>query len=398
MTHALQTLLENIVSANGEMRYDAFAAAMRSFNLQEAVKDDDYTVVEADRGSLVVLDKATAITLSLPAVATAGAGFQFFAANINTGGGTVDPDGAETINGASTLAIPQGAFARIWVNAAGDGWRAEIGFDPAKVVFTGGTMDGVAIGGTTPAAGAFTTLKCSEAVVDNNLFTNIYPCSGRFGTPNNAMNLTAAGGDVAKLLNAYNSSVITTPAKFIFDNATYGGAAGALDPVVEQFLLKYAVSADARRWGPEWYIAKIVAGAGTTGTTMTDGVDTLYLRTTNAFTPIPRKYTFGAFLLVETGKAALGTLVVSPGTLDAYRVDGALVDHTNQANVIIGSGAGVKYVEVQRTASDRGYDAVLYFWGTAGCTFYVAMPRLVAGHVVMGSGFGVLANNRVLDL
>lgn len=388
MTHALQTLLESIVSANGEMRYDAFAAAMRSFNLPEAAKDDDYTVVEADRGSLVVLDKATAITLSLPAVATAGAGFQFFAANINTGGGTVDPDGAETINGASTLAIPEGAFARIWVNAAGDGWRAAISFDPAKVVFTGGTMDGVAIGGTTPAAGAFTTLKSSDAVVAASSFPNLLTNSGRAGTPNTARVLSALG--VPAYLSGFNSATVTVPNKFINDNSTYGGAGAALDSIVEEFLLKYATSATAKKLGTEWGVINVVNGAGTAGSIVV-GSDTHYLSAFFDARPYPLKYKFGCYLRCSTGSVVLRHTSDSPGSLDAMRRDGVEVTPSGD-NCRVVPADGVVYLEHRRTSTDRGYDNQPYFYSTLGSEYQIAMPHFTFGHCWHPVSTGVLPN------
>lgn len=388
MTHALQTLLESIVSANGEMRYDAFAAAMRSFNLPEAVKDDDYTVVEADRGSLVVLDKTTAITLSLPAVATAGAGFQFFAANINTGGGTADPDGAETINGASTLAIPQGAFARIWVNAAGDGWRAEIGFDPAKVVFTGGTMDGVAIGGTTPAAGAFTDLAATDTLasptilsVDRSLLRNLLPDSGRFqGNANNHNRLGSYSAP--SYLSNYNSGSIANYGEFIFDNTTYGGAGGALEAEVDTLIQKIRGGGD-KRYGIEWNVALITQGVGTLNG-VTIGSDTLYVSNISATVPwpqLPDLQTAGFYLKAKTGKCAIGWNPTTAPERVSY--DGSDLATTYAAEHVLENADGWVWVEMA-TPSFAGLGYNVYALSarmTGGGECWIALPKVVPGDV-----------------
>lgn len=58
-----------------------------------------------------------AITVSLLPVATAGDGFAAIIINTSAGNVTIDPDGAETINGAATLLIPRGFSATIYTNS-----------------------------------------------------------------------------------------------------------------------------------------------------------------------------------------------------------------------------------------------------------------------------------------
>lgn len=71
-----------------------------------------YTVQIADRGQ--VIDATTGTwTLSLPTVASAGAGFSLILRNSGAGVITIDPSGAELIDGAITLAIPAGQAALI---------------------------------------------------------------------------------------------------------------------------------------------------------------------------------------------------------------------------------------------------------------------------------------------
>jgi hypothetical protein len=78
-----------------------------------------YTVTLADRGKLIHATSGT-WTLALPAAATAGAGFaiQF----LNTGGTvTIDPNGAELIDGVTTLAV--GANRSGLIVSTGSAWR-----------------------------------------------------------------------------------------------------------------------------------------------------------------------------------------------------------------------------------------------------------------------------------
>lgn len=82
-------------------------------------KSSAYTVVEGDRGD--VLFCTSTFTLSLTAAATLGDGFSFGVVNAGSGTITIDPDGAETIDGAATLAIEPNQTT--WVVTDGTVWR-----------------------------------------------------------------------------------------------------------------------------------------------------------------------------------------------------------------------------------------------------------------------------------
>jgi hypothetical protein len=76
-------------------------------------KSGDYTVVAWDRSKLI---RSTAtMTLSLTAAATCGNGW-FIDVLATTGTLTIDPDGSETIDGASTLEVTVGQSCRIRCN------------------------------------------------------------------------------------------------------------------------------------------------------------------------------------------------------------------------------------------------------------------------------------------
>lgn len=71
-------------------------------------KTANYTVVVGDRGKLITCDANSAgFTLSLPAAATAGNGFNIrvLKTDSTTNAVTIDPDGAETINGSANLVV-----------------------------------------------------------------------------------------------------------------------------------------------------------------------------------------------------------------------------------------------------------------------------------------------------
>jgi hypothetical protein len=71
--------------------------------LSYVVKTDTYTATTDD--DVIICNKASAMDIDLPAAT--GSGRRFTIKNINTGTVTIDPDGAETVDGAASYAVPQ---------------------------------------------------------------------------------------------------------------------------------------------------------------------------------------------------------------------------------------------------------------------------------------------------
>jgi hypothetical protein len=96
---------------------DNIASAIQ---LGYVAKSAGYTVATTDRGK--VIDCTATLELELPAVATAGSDFYFYV-KANGGTVTVDPNGTENINGASTsLSVADGTFALIV--CTGSAWHS----------------------------------------------------------------------------------------------------------------------------------------------------------------------------------------------------------------------------------------------------------------------------------
>jgi hypothetical protein len=88
------------------------------FGAGVTAKSGAYTLAASDRGQL--LDCAGTWTLSLLAAATAGAGFCVALRNSGSGVITIDPDGAETVDGESTITIEEASSAILV--CTGTGW------------------------------------------------------------------------------------------------------------------------------------------------------------------------------------------------------------------------------------------------------------------------------------
>ncbi len=67
-------------------------------------------------------------------------------------------------------------------------------FTPSNVAITGGTINGTPIGGTTPAAGAFTTLSASGAISGAGLSTRSYLAGCTLSTAGSSATMSIAAG------------------------------------------------------------------------------------------------------------------------------------------------------------------------------------------------------------
>lgn len=177
-----------------------------------------YTVLGTDRSTTI---RCTAsLTLDLTAAATLGDGF-FFHVIADTGTTTIDPNGAETIDGAATLALTVGQKALIicdgsnfhtlneltavemaqlqnigavtisngqwtYLGAMNQGVATTDTVSFADLTATtadinGGTIDATAIGGTTPAAGDFAALTSTSGAINGTVGATT-PAAGDFTT------------------------------------------------------------------------------------------------------------------------------------------------------------------------------------------------------------------------
>ncbi len=126
------------------------------FGAGTAAKSGAYTVISTDRGK--VLSCTGSWTMSLTAAATLGDGFAVAVANTGTGVITIDPSGAETIDGAATIAVAAGT-SQIIV-CTGTAW----------LTMGGGVGDGQIEGRHVKSLAAFPalTVSASDAL-------NLYP-------------------------------------------------------------------------------------------------------------------------------------------------------------------------------------------------------------------------------
>jgi hypothetical protein len=86
------------------------------FSGTEVVKTADFTLGAGDSGKTIIVNKATAVLGNIAAAATLGTSWMAILKNIGAGTLTLDPNGAETIDGVGTLSLTKGQSAVIASN------------------------------------------------------------------------------------------------------------------------------------------------------------------------------------------------------------------------------------------------------------------------------------------
>jgi hypothetical protein len=99
------TLPSSVVVNTANIPAGTYAPFTHTHIVTTSVKTNDYIVLSTDE--LIVCDKATAITITLPAAT--GSGKKYIVANINTGIATLDGNSTDLINGDQTQSIDQWA-------------------------------------------------------------------------------------------------------------------------------------------------------------------------------------------------------------------------------------------------------------------------------------------------
>jgi len=118
-------------------------ATLGSLAGQYIAKTGAYTISTGDRGK--VIDASGTWTLSLPAAAAAGSGFALLVKNGGSGVITLDPSGAELIDGSATLALSAGRA--VLLSCTGTAW--------AKVFHSENLLGTVSQSGGVPTGAVF---------------------------------------------------------------------------------------------------------------------------------------------------------------------------------------------------------------------------------------------------
>jgi len=146
----------DIVTRTGKAA--ALSAADNDQNLESLsgtvdAKVAGYTVIATDQNKTIEFTSATAVTCALDAIATIQAAidttnFKVTVKNLGAGVCTIDPNGAETIDGSATFQLGQFDVIVLQINNAGTGWSL-IGSANISPVFVNDSNGGPVVSETT---------------------------------------------------------------------------------------------------------------------------------------------------------------------------------------------------------------------------------------------------------
>jgi hypothetical protein len=182
-----------------------------------ASKTTGYTVVLADYGKLLLCDATSAaFTVTLPAAATAGAGFYVFVKKTDSTANaiTIDGNAAETVDGSATVSLPtQYDFMRL--RCDGTNWRIDGRSTPLATVAEAGTgtntVKAVTPAGLFPAEAdiaSATTTDIGAATTDKVRITGTTTITG-FGTA--AAGIRRMGRFAGALTLTHNGTSLILP-------------------------------------------------------------------------------------------------------------------------------------------------------------------------------------------
>lgn len=228
--------------------------------------------------------------------------------------------------------------------------------------------------------------------LDSSLFQNLLPDSGRFTSSSKQHLLIDVNPQMPAYLGAFNNASITFPAGFIHNNSTYGGSRAALDPVIEELIVKI-FGANGVRYGPEFHVMQIDAGDGAAAPITVDG-EVYHRQLIGDANPRPSKYTTGFFTRAISQKIALRP---PSGSVRTVLRNGQVVEF-GSGGVVVQPSDGWVYFEMQLTRSNLYYDqndlALNMLPQASG---YLALPRVVAGWVSLGGLQGVVPNSQLFE-
>ena len=215
-------------------------------------KSAAYTLVSGDLGKIIEFTSTGAVTATLTSAATLGAGwYAYIRSNKTTGSVTIDPDGAETIEGASTLSVKRGQTVKIvsdgtnWLVTESDFPRgfsydnannaaaANASGSGAVAIGYGSTASGgyaFAAGANSSAAGAVAGTGGGAVALGGSYASGVDSFAAAITNNTSSYGATGANsvaiGDLAKATNTNAVCISNTSTASGTNSAVLGGSSG----------------------------------------------------------------------------------------------------------------------------------------------------------------------------
>jgi hypothetical protein len=225
--------------------------------------------------------------------------------------------------------------------------------------------------------------------LSRDLQPNLLPDSGRFSGNSSNSQFSGLTFQAPTYLAPHGNATLTSQGKFIHDNTTHGGTAGALDAQVLE-LVQWLKAPDDRRYGPEWCMMRIQVGSSVAEPRSFAG-KSFGLPATSQFTAMPARYTVGYYVKVLSGDALI---TADHGTVRHASRNGVAMTGALQLT----SADGWQFICLQQAPNSTGYNyRFLQLLATTSSVVLVAMPKVVLGHVDLEPLGGTLMNARLFE-
>jgi len=212
---------------------------------------------------------------------------------------------------------------------------------------------------------------------------NLLKDAGRFAGSPEPQGVSAASYSAPTYITATNGANIAQGPKYIYNNSTYGGAAGALDADIDALIQKLRDPGPSNaywRYGVEFFTLQITAGSGTATARTINGV-AHYLPFSTLQLPIPPELTINYHVLVKSGSLGLPT-----ATANALYLDGTL-QTTSQQVVPADGWRQVTRLYRPNPRQYQGYDNIAHqLFATPSAVFIFAAMTITPGHLPMAPG------------
>ena len=163
-THTVTSVTTLTVGNGSVVGGSAGSATLNPTNTTNAQSGATYTIQTTDNSASVLMTNASATTVTMLGVGTAGTGFAFTL--VCDAGCTVNRAGSDTINGATSLALNAKQMAWFMSPASGTDWRAGIAVPSTAVLAYLNVEDQTQTGGTNVTSKSLGTVSSGTTTID----------------------------------------------------------------------------------------------------------------------------------------------------------------------------------------------------------------------------------------
>lgn len=246
-----------------------------------------------------------------------------------------------------------------------------------------GDLDNLSTATKTSLVAATNEVLNLSAVAKNVQYTNQEPNGGRNATTDLTIIATASPDFTLGLISGYNTASFGTGDKFVNDNSNYGGAGASLGTDASSLVAALGSKGGRTnlRYGYEFYINDITAGAGTSDGITVSTLD-YYPVVENSevmLGSINQKVTWMAWMRLKTLATPANNGIIlgdDSGQIDVY-IDGSLVSSPYLLEVVDG------WVHVKQviTLDTEFYNFFPAIYGNSGDVIQVVLPVVAPAEI-----------------